>query len=300
MAAAQFTMFVTTHMRVPTPQRQALIVQGIQECDDFLDHSDTDMQNMCRRMIQPGGTVAGGRGQPPRPNRGIEITYVQEQNLRKACYFRNYMHRIQRVFNAATATMVVVKDLWDDRFDMEHPSKDAFKEDIQDPLPLLKVEDVRRVIETLDHILNKKLGVGGSPLSYITRETVALPENTPGEVDPGYGLPTRSEELIRRTRHDGPDYTKDNKAVWAIIRGITHGGPGWGWVSSFARHEQGRQAYLAMKAHYFGESYITRTVTKADAVIETLFFDGSLDGEIQWHYLSVYRKTHVSVHQTER
>ena len=274
MAAAEFTQFVTTNLLVPTPVRNTLIAQGISDCDDFLEYSDYDIQNLTKRMIQPGGTLPGRGNQPPRANRGINVTFVQEQNLRKACFYRKYMHRIQRDFNAAGATLPIVKEVWADRFELENPSKDGFKEEIKDPVPLTKVEDVRKMIETLDHVLNKRLGVGGSPLSYVTRVTVALPEHTPGEVDPGFGMPSRSEELIRRTRHTGPDYTKDNKAVWAIIRGITHGGPGWGWVSRFSRHEQGREAYNAVKTHYFGESFITRTVTKADATIETLFYDG--------------------------
>ena len=171
--------------------------------------------------------------------------------------------------------MPIVKALWEDRFELENPSKDSPREEeVKDPDPLTKVEDVRKTIETLDHVLNKRLGVGGSPLAYVTRVTVELPENTPGEVDPGPGLPSRDEELVRRTRHDGPNYPKDNKAVWAIIRGITHGGPGWGWVSRFSRHEDGRYAYSALRTHYFGESFITRTVTKADATVESLYYDG--------------------------
>jgi len=62
--------------------------------------------------------------------------------------------------------------------------------------------------------------------------------------------------------------------VWAIIRHVAHGGPAWAWVSSFARHSNGRGAYLALRTHYFGDSYTTRAVTKADATIENLHWDG--------------------------
>jgi len=62
--------------------------------------------------------------------------------------------------------------------------------------------------------------------------------------------------------------------VWAIIRNVTHDGPAWAWVSSYSRHQNGRAAYLALKTHYFGDSFTTRAVTKADAIIENLYWDG--------------------------
>jgi len=45
-------------------------------------------------------------------------------------------------------------------------------------------------------------------------------------------------------------------------------------VSSFSRHQNGRAAYRALKTHYFGDSFTTRVVTKADATIESLHWDG--------------------------
>jgi len=45
-------------------------------------------------------------------------------------------------------------------------------------------------------------------------------------------------------------------------------------VSNFGRHSNGRAAYLALRTHYFGDSYTTRAVTKADATMENLHWDG--------------------------
>ena len=59
--------------------------------------------------------------------------------------------------------------------------------------------------------MNSRPGKGGSPLSYVTRFVVDLPEVIVGDVDPGFGLPSRHEELVRRTRHDGPDYARTTR-----------------------------------------------------------------------------------------
>jgi len=174
----------------------------------------------------------------------------------------------------ATATLSLVQEVWEDRFDLENPERDVERGIIRDPAPMVKVDDIKKTLEDIDNVLNKRKGVGGSLLAYITRDTLTLPEHTPGEIDLGFGQPSREAELIRRTGHDGPAYRQDNIAVWAIIRHVTHNGPAWAWVLSFARHQNGRAAYRALRTHYFGDPYTTRAVTKADATIENLFWDG--------------------------
>jgi len=273
MAAAQFTLYMN-NCNINNAARLALIDQGLDTCDSLLGHNDSNMKTVCRRIIQPGGTMPGRGVAAGRANRGTPVTFVSEKNLKKACFYRNYMDRIQRPFVAATATMVLVQDVWDDRFDLENPDRDVEREVIKDPAPMAKVDDIKKTLEDIDNVLNKRRGLGGSPLAYITRDTLTLPENTPGEIDLEFGQPSREAELIRRTRHDGPAYRQDNIAVRAIIRHVAHGGPAWVWVSSFARHSNGRGACLALRTHYFGDSYTTRAVTKADATIENLHWDG--------------------------
>jgi len=184
-----------------------LIDQGIDTCGSFLGHNDGDMKAVCRRMIQRGGTMPGRGATAGRANKGIPVSFVAEINLRKACFFRNYMHHIQRPFMAAAATMALVQDVWADRFDLENPDRDVEREVIRDPAPMVKVDDIKKTLEDSDNVLNKRKGLGGSPLAYITRDTLTLPEQTPGEVDQGFGMPSREAELVvRRTRHDGPAY----------------------------------------------------------------------------------------------
>ena len=82
------------------------------------------------------------------------------------------------------------------------------------------------------------------PLAYVIREDVDLPTE-----DPGFGLPTFKEEMIRRTRHDTPSFLEDNHSVWTMIRTVTHGGPAWHWVSTHERSMNGRAAYFSLKSH---------------------------------------------------
>jgi len=153
-----------------------------------------------------------------------------------------HQHRIQRNFNPDIVTVEQMRNHWNSRFDLdkEGTKSDSTSDAIK---PLKKGGDVRTTLENLDNVLLNKLGAGGSPLAYVTRKDIALPESPtlPGEDGPGVGLPTLQEELIRRTWHEGANYVADNQAVWNVIQSITHGGPAWNWVST---HSRTRDAHL--------------------------------------------------------
>ena len=110
----------------------------------------------------------------------------------------------------------------------------------------------------------------------MTREDVTLPESPtlPGEDDPGVGLPTLQEELIRRTRHEGAHYVADNQTVWNITHSFTHDGPAWNWVSTHSRSRDGRAAYLDLKKHYLGSSFVAKTISDATADLKNIFYNG--------------------------
>jgi hypothetical protein len=73
-------------------------------------------------------------------------------------------------------------------------------------------------------------GVSGIPLSYIVRESAALPG-----VDAGYGIPTSDEEMIKRGAHTGTQSQCDSITVWNVIHHITYEGPVWSWANQFQR-----------------------------------------------------------------
>jgi hypothetical protein len=132
------------------------------------------------------------------------------------------------------------------------------------PEALKKIENVCVVIEDLDAYLLKVNGRSGCPLMYVCRDDVALPA-----VDLGFGLPTYCKEMVLRAPHIGQYFQDDNVHVWNIVRNICHDGPGWNWISAFARSQNGRAAYIALKTHYLGESYRARIRSMADAKLDT-------------------------------
>jgi hypothetical protein len=211
--------------------RDGLNQQGLTSFDDFVTLTESDISQICSNVRKPGGVIpnpnAGLPGQPPTiTNPGVLVGHAVEVRLKMLCYFVKHLVRIQRMpFVPAVATLA--------RIVAVYKLKDAEKdedEDIKLPTPLAKLDDVRVTLENIDDYLRRKLGDSGCPLAYITRDTVALPI-----IDEGFGLPSYSEEMINRAPHTGVSYQRDNIAVWNVIRHVTHGGPGWNWVSSFQR-----------------------------------------------------------------
>ena len=239
--------------------------------DDFIQLSDKDVTSLCERCRNPGGSEGGGRN--THRDRGEKIGFIQEKNLRQARFYIYHCHRIQRAFDPAATTLESIRSLWTNRFEFEEAGIKADSKD-DELKPFKKDCDIRKALEDLDNLLGKKLGAGGSPLAYITRPEVRLPEAVDGEVDPGMNLPSVKEELVRRTRHDGPHFEADNEAVFSIIRDFTHKGPAWNWVSSHQRTRDGRAAYLDLVGHYLGASFVNKTISDATADLETIRWTG--------------------------
>jgi len=267
-----FTNYLRDTLLFGDALRNAVVAQGLTTIDDLLHYTDDNIQQVCKIITNPGGTVpnplAAVRNQPPSiPNRGVEMGFIYQFRLRHLRYYRWHLHRVQRPWDAEQANLQRLTQMWE-RYELEDVAKDSQPDY---PSPMTKVDDSKKVIEDIDNWLIRRLGACGAPLAYITRADVEPPALNE---DPGFGLPTLKQELIRRTRHEGNHFEQDNVEVWEMIRHITHGGPGWNWVSRFAKTQDGREAYFAFKQHYLGESYAQRTIASADKTIENLYFDG--------------------------
>lgn len=271
----QFNQYLENTLRIQDLQvRNAINAQGLESFDDLESLTDQDIKDICDNLKSPGGTIpnpdAGVPGQPATiPNRGVAFGFIFVKRLRQIRYFYYHLNRIQRAFAPNLATLNALGTYW-----RRHEEEEKDQDDIDEPAPLRKLEDVRQTLENIDEYLITKRGACGAPLAYIVRDQVDLPEDVAGEQDPGIRQPNMVTELIRRTRHDGEYYAQDNKAVWSLIRTVMHPGPGWSWVQPYAKTQNGRMAYLAIKKHYLGESFQARIKATADKIVDTAYYDG--------------------------
>lgn len=253
--------------------RLALNAQGLNDFDDFLSLTEKDITDICSNVRKPGGTilnplyVVGGNVPQMMPNLGNAVGYVHEKRLKMLRYYRLHLQRIQRPFDEASATLARLTNV----YALKEADDNEDDDDVTLPAKLTTIDKVRVTLEDIDDYLVRKKGSSGLPLAYIVRPIVDLPD--PLE-DPGFGIPTYTLEMIRRGPHTGTFYQRDNVTVWNVVRHVTHEGPAWSWVNSYLRTCDGRQAYLALKQHYLGESFTARLRANADRVIDQTFFDG--------------------------
>lgn len=305
-AAARLTAlnnYLANTLGLAAAQRTALNEQGLDSIDVFATLTENEITSICSNVRRPGGVVVNpvaGRGRAAAvaaaaggmmTNPGVLIGYVYEKRLKMLRFYCCYLERVQRDFDDNAATLGVLTNCYGLK-ELEEAEDDEAKA----PEKLSDVKNIRQTLENLDTYLLRKRGSWNIPLAYVVREVVALP--APAN-DPGFGMPSYELELIRRAPHDGRYYTEDLKAVWMVIRAITHDGPAWNWVQSFARNLDGRGAYMALKRHYLGESFSSRLRSNADSVLETAFYDGRVRSFTFERYCETLKGAFSDIEATE-
>ena len=81
--------------------------------------------------------------------------------------------------------------------------------------------------------------------------------------------------MIRRAPHTGPTYEADNASLWTCVRHMFNEGPTKPWIKGYARAQDGRGAYFAVKRHFMGTGFQNMIKANADDTISTAFYKGT-------------------------
>jgi hypothetical protein len=105
--------------------------------------------------------------------------------------------------------------------------------------------------EAVDTYLNRLKGQGRVPLNYVIR-TLYEPED-----DAVFA--TEQELMIATAPLTGDQYDIDNECVFGIIKQLILEGPAWAYITDAVnRAKDGREAWLVLRAHYEGESFLNK------------------------------------------
>jgi len=163
-------------------------------------------------------------------------------------------------------TQQVLTEALNDYLSYEKGATQAKAKDKAEPNKLTNESRFQQHLEQLDHYLRNTRGHFGAPLAYITRPDVHPP---PERDDLAPGLPTKNNELIRRTRHDptATEFVEDNTKVWDVLHNMTVGGPVYVWVDTYRTSRDGRAAYFALKSYFYGTLEEHLMCEKADRIL---------------------------------
>lgn len=270
--------------------RAAIRNQGILTFADFIGMDEDDIKSITANIRKPGGTLPTPTARNPNytiPNPGISVGHVITRRLDMVRFYVHHCSRIQRL-------PVITNDMTLDRLQeiTLHFKNEKDRDEPEMPGKIVKVEDVRTNIEDLDSYLHNTFGETFLPLAYLVRDHVELPV-----VDPGFGMPSYHAEMVERGDHEGPAYQRDNIKLWYVISHMTHGGFAWNWVSAHERTRNGREAYMALKLHYLGDSYQARIRAAADAVLQKMYYDGARSFTFE-SYITTLQKAFTDLEST--
>ena len=121
--------------------------------------------------------------------------------------------------------------------------------------------------ETVDTYLNRLRGQGRIPLNYVIR-TIEDPV-------PGTLYETEQEMLIATAPLLGDQFDLDNERVYGIIKQLILEGPAWAYITNNVdKSKNGRAAWLALRGHYEGESFLNKQKEDTYKVLEGAHYKG--------------------------
>jgi hypothetical protein len=135
-------------------------------------------------------------------------------------------------------------------------------------------------------------------LGYVIREdeVSSLAADDPLFGEPYCRHPSVRDEVIARAPiglPGGRAYIADNKHVFKILRdAIAEHDEVKVWIKGFVRAKDGRGAWAAFKAHYFGTSQLDNIAERADLKIETCIYLGEKSHYSFETHVSIFKKAH--------
>jgi hypothetical protein len=268
--------------------------------DILADLNDDTIGGICNTIMSPGGLIdnpaaldANGLVIPSVPvqirNPGAYVPGRAEESMKVACYMARHYVRTGRTLTSQHITMVHIN-----RFKTYRATEKENK-DPDELTELAKPEKVQDFIDEFPGHLFQYDGQDGRPLSYVIRNTVAVPdENTDpmfGEADCIY--PSVRDEINARdarAAHGDAQFQIDNARLFDKLKeAVLQYKTVYAWIKPFSREKDGQGAWLTFKAHYLGSSQLDTMANKAESRIENAAYHGE-----QPHYSF---ETHISIHQ---
>jgi len=262
----------------PVELRRALANQGVDNIASFLGMTDSDVDDLCANIRKPGGLIPNpayaNDATAPQTiiDPGVAVGRVYQERLKQISYYYSYLVLVGHNFVANHADVEQLVCLWKYKKNLENVKKSKNEREDKYPEKFTSTKSPREFIETLENWINDNYGIDDIPLAYVIREDVNVPRVADDPLP--LGQPTFDAELIRRAAHDGEVWSSNNAKVWQLIRYTAHGTDAWAFVKSFARRQDGRGAYFALKSHYMGSDFVNKVKLAAESQLETLNWNG--------------------------
>ena len=184
-----------------------------------------------------------------------------------------------------------------DRIERYEWFKQAEK-DYKEPSELLNLAKVKKIQDFIDDFpdhLYKYSGQVDRPLSYIIRELVDIPDEDDdppfGEIDTEYT--SLRDEVAARASLAGNHFANDNASVFQLLNDAIVAHPHVkAWIKDYQRRRNGRDAWIAFRTHYRGQSEMETIQVQAEQRLDKLVYRGEKPRYNFETHVSNHRKAH--------
>ena len=279
----------------------AVMAEGLDTYDAFLDFSKEDIKTLCNSIRKPGGMIPGRGRVAATVNNGLHVPAIAETRLAWAAYAARYYNMIERPINSETMSWNYIQYFTSLKEERDNHTPPETMQKLSPKISIMKW------INLFEEHLSSVLGVRKVPLQYVIRDTI-IPnpiEDDPlpiGDGSPPYAAKYDSfnDEMVSRTSHAHPGYKADNKHVFNLLN---DGLAGSGYISSiqpFSRRKNGRDAYNALVLHNLGSAKWDKVAEDADRRLTKVEWNGKSQRFTLLKHLTSHRNAHNDLVRSSR
>jgi hypothetical protein len=253
-------------MALTNAMRTRLTQEGLTTVDDFSDFKAEQLNDAFKNMRT---SIPGVAAVPAvLDNDGVVITPAIAAipsilpilisakcglRLKIASIAYHYYDSIGRDHTPANMNYLqVLKDFY-----TEYSAVLSLSKEPKPDVPLLhKNQSPLKLIDSFKDCLFRTYGIRQTPLLYVIRDNVVVPDEVDDPLLPGKAFGSSSsilDELISRLNHDDPLFKSDNASVYSMLEESTRGTVYASTVKPYGRRKDGRSAWLSMVSSHAGQ-----------------------------------------------
>jgi hypothetical protein len=157
-----------------TERADAIIAEGLDGFDAFVDFDKDDIKSLCSTVRKPGGTIVDPNDAARQINNpGTSIPAISEGRLQLCAYGAGLYKRIGREVNAQSMSRRrLTKFKYHKEVVENHDDPDSMP-------PISKTFGIMKMLEHFPTYLESKLGASGVSLAYVIRDNAVAPVPLP-------------------------------------------------------------------------------------------------------------------------
>ena len=214
-----------------------LIDQGFLTPSDLLLATESELDAIARDVSRT----------PPRGNGNILMPFIAMKHLKGFRFWADECERTGYIANPESFSEEDVTTFTEKCLEYNEQREAAKAEDPSKPEGLKKLTNWALWNESFQNYLRQILGAAKIPLIYLTRDMEEVPDGI-DQKDFGSSV----EYLIEATIFSGKHFELDNPRFYRELKSFIVNGEGWSYIKRYERQQDGRKAYMALKAQCEG------------------------------------------------